>query len=121
LDYLPVLLDKGVYLDMERYSGGCVAGTPNWEHRTEVVEKRIDAGHVSRIMLSVDYSALKAHHGIEGQEERRQANPDGYNFIPRDEDIQKMMVENPLRFFGETLSLEVTCMFRTCHYTCHWL
>jgi predicted metal-dependent phosphotriesterase family hydrolase len=45
------------------------------------------------------------------QEERRRANPDGYNFITRwvlprlkelgasNEDIHKMMVENLRRFF----------------------
>jgi phosphotriesterase-related protein len=111
LDYLLGLLDKGVWLGMDRYPGGRVPGTPNWEQRTEIVKQLIDAGYGHRIMLSHDYSVPKARHGAAVQEERRRANPDGYNFITRrvlprlkelgtlDEDIHKMMVENPRRFF----------------------
>jgi predicted metal-dependent phosphotriesterase family hydrolase len=62
-------------------------------------------------MLSHDYSVPKARHGVEVQEERRQANPDGFNFITRkvlprlkelgasDGDIKGVMVDNPRRFF----------------------
>lgn len=62
-------------------------------------------------MLSHDYSVPKARHGAAVQEERRRANPDGYNFISRqvlprlkklgvsDADIHKLTVENPRRFF----------------------
>ena len=111
MDYLLGLLDKGVWLGLDRYPGGRVPGTPNWEQRTEVAKKLIDAGHCSRIMLSHDYSVPKARHGAEVQEERRRANPDGYNFIGRkvlprlkelgvsDQDIHQIMEENPRRFF----------------------
>jgi phosphotriesterase-related protein len=111
LDYLLGLLDKGVWLGMDRYPGGRVPGTPNWEQRAEIVKKLIDAGYGNRIMLSHDYSVPKARHGAAVQEERRRANPDGYNFIARrvlprlkelgasEEDIHKIMVENPRRFF----------------------
>jgi phosphotriesterase-related protein len=111
LDYLLGLLDKGVWLGMDRYPGGRVPGTPNWEQRTEIVKQLIDAGYGHRIMLSHDYSVPKARYGAAVQEERRRANPDGYNFITRrvlprlkelgasEEDIHKMMVENPRRFF----------------------
>ena len=111
MDYLLGLLDKGVWLGLDRYPGGRVAGTPNWEQRTEIVKKLIDAGHRDRIMLSHDYSVPKARHGAEVQEERRRANPDGYSFITRkvlprlkelgasDDDIHQIMVENPRRFF----------------------
>jgi phosphotriesterase-related protein len=111
LDYLLGLLDKGVWLGMDRYPGGRVPGTPNWEQRAEIVKKLIDAGYGHRIMLSHDYSVPKARHGAAVQEERRRANPDGYNFIARwvlprlkelgasEEDIHKIMVENPRRFF----------------------
>jgi phosphotriesterase-related protein len=111
LDYLLGLLDKGVRLGMDRYPGGRVPGTPNWEQRTEIVKQLIDAGYSHRIMLSHDYSVPKARYGAAVQEERRRANPDGYNFITRrvlprlkelgtsGEDIHKMMVENPRRFF----------------------
>ena len=111
LDYLLGLLDKGVWLGLDRFPGGRVAGTPDWEGRTELVKKLIDAGHKSRIMLSHDYSVPKARNGAEIQEERRKANPDGFNFITRkvlprlkelgvsDEDIRQIMEDNPRRFF----------------------
>jgi phosphotriesterase-related protein len=111
LDYLLGLLEKGVWLGLDRYPGGRVPGTPTWEQRTEIAKRLIDAGYCHRIMLSHDYSVPKARHGEAVQEERRRANPDGYNFISRrvlprlkelgvsDQDIQQIMVENPRRFF----------------------
>ncbi|MSQ06029.1 MAG: phosphotriesterase-related protein [Dehalococcoidia bacterium] len=111
LEYLLGLLDKGVWLGMDRYPGGRIAGTPKWEQRTETVKKLIDAGFCSRIMLSHDYSVPKARHSAEMQEERRRINPDGYTFIPKkvlpqlkelgvsNADIRTMTVDNPRRFF----------------------
>ncbi len=111
LEYLLGLLNKGVWLGLDRYPGGLVSGTPNWEQRTEVAWKLMEAGFTHRIMLSHDYSVPKARYGAEVQEARRRANPDGYNFIPRhvlprlkelgatDADIRQMTVENPRRFF----------------------
>ena len=111
LDYLLGLLDKGVWLGLDRYPGGRTPGTPDWEQRTEVVKKLIDAGHCGRIMLSHDYSVPKARRDPEMQEQRRVANPDGYNFITRkvlprllelgasEDNIRQMMEENPRRFF----------------------
>ena len=111
MDYLLGLLDKGVCLGLDRYPGGRVPGTPNWEQRTEVVKKLIDAGHCGRLMLSHDYSVPKARRDPEMQEQRRLANPDGYNFITRkvlprlrelgasEDNIRQMMEENPRRFF----------------------
>ena len=111
LDYLLGLLNKGVWLGLDRYPGGLVPGTPNWEQRTAVAKRLMDAGFTHRIMLSHDYSVPKARHGAEVQEQRRRANPDGYNFIPRyvlprlkelgatDGDIRQITVDNPRRFF----------------------
>ena len=112
MDYLLGLLDKGVWLGLDRYPGGRVPGTPDWEGRTEIARKLMDAGFTERIMLSHDYSVPKARHGEQVQEERRRANPDGYNFIPRkvlprlrelgasEADIHQLMVVNPRRFFA---------------------
>ena len=112
LDYLLGLLNKGVWLGLDRYPGGLTPGTPNWEKRTEIAKKLMDAGFTSRIFLSHDYSVPKARHGAEVQEQRRLANPDGYNFIPRyvlprlrelgasDAEIHQITVENPRRFFA---------------------
>ena len=111
MDYLLGLLRKGVWLGLDRYPGGRVQGTPDWEGRTTLVKGLIDAGFVDRIMLSHDYSVPKARHGAEVQEMRRKANPDGFNFItlrvlPRlkelgvtDQDISQIMTENPRRVF----------------------
>ena len=111
LDYLLGLLKKGVWLGMDRYPGGRVPGTPDWEQRTAIVKHLIDAGYSHRLMLSHDYSVPKARYGAAVQEERRRANPDGYTFISRrvlprlkelgasDHDIHQIMVENPRRFF----------------------
>jgi phosphotriesterase-related protein len=111
VDYLLGLLNQGVWLGMDRYPGGRVAGTPKWEQRTEMVKKLIDAGFSHRIMLSHDYSVPKARYGAAEQEARRRANPDGYNFISRkvlprlkesgvsQQVIQQITVENPRRFF----------------------
>ena len=110
MGYLLGLLAKGVWLGMDRYPGGRVPGTPDWEQRTEIVKKLIDEGHCGRIMLSHDYSVPKARYSPEEQEARRAANPDGFNFIGRyvlprlielgatDQNINTMMVDNPRRF-----------------------
>ena len=112
LDYLLGLLHKGVWLGLDRYPGGRVPGTPDWEGRTEVAWKLMSAGFTERIMLSHDYSVPKARHGSVVQEERRRANPDGYNFISRkvlprlrelgatESDIHQLMVVNPRKFFA---------------------
>ena len=111
MEYLLGLLNKGVWLGLDRYPGGLVAGTPNWEQRTEVAKRLMDAGFTNRIMLSHDYSVPKARHGAEVQEQRRRANPDKYNFIGRyvlprlkelgasEEEIRQITVDNPRRFF----------------------
>ena len=112
MGYLLGLLEKGVWLGLDRYPGGRVPGTPDWEARTEIARKLMDAGFTERIMLSHDYSVPKARHGEQVQEERRRANPDGYNFIPRkvlprlrelgasEADIHQLMVVNPRKFFA---------------------
>ena len=111
LEYLLDLLNRGVWLGLDRYPGGN-RGTPDWEQRTTVAKALMDAGFTHRIFLSHDYSVPKARHGADVQEQRRQANPDGYNFIPRyvlprlkelgasDAEIHQITVENARRFFA---------------------
>ena len=112
LEYLLGLLNKGVWLGLDRYPGGQVAGTPDWEQRTAVARQLMDAGFTHRIFLSHDYSVPKARYGAAVQEQRRRANPDGYNFIPRyvlprlqelgatEAEIRQITVDNPRRFFA---------------------
>ena len=111
MDYLLGLLDKGVWLGLDRFPGGRRAGTALWEERTELIKKLIDAGRADRIMLSHDHSVPKARYGAAVQAERFKYNPDGYNFIIRkvlprlkelgvsEATINQIMVENPRRFF----------------------
>ena len=111
VDYLLGLLEKGVWVGLDRYPGTQVPDTPDWEQRTEIAKRLIDAGYGHRIMMSHDYSVPANKPQKEEQEERRRLNPDGYLFITRrvlprlkelgasDEDIHQIMVENPRRFF----------------------
>ncbi len=113
LDYLLGLLNKGVWLGLDRYPGGRTPETPNWEKRTEVVKQLIDAGFAHRLMLSHDNSVVSTQVTKELADQRRAFNPDGYLFITRrvlprlkelgatDQDINAIMVDNPRRFFGE--------------------
>jgi len=83
IGYLTGLLEKGVWIGLDRYPGGRAPGTPNWEKRTETAKALIDAGYGDRIMLSHDWSVTLSIVSIEQQQQRRQYNPDGYQFIQR--------------------------------------
>ncbi len=110
LDYLLGLLNKGVWLGMDRHPGGQFPGTPNWEQRAETVKKLVDAGYAGRVMLSHDWNVSSNIASQEARERRRQNNPDGYLFITRrflprlrelgvsEAAIHSMTVENPRRF-----------------------
>ena len=109
--YLIGLLEKGVWIGMDRYPGGRTAGTPKWEERTDTVKKLIDAGFGHRVMVSHDWSAESAISAPQLQATRLQCNPDGYSFIARrvlprlrelgvtQEAVNKIVVDNPRRFF----------------------
>ena len=113
LDYLLGLLNKGVWLGLDRYPGGRTPETPDWERRTEVVKQLIDAGFAHRLMLSHDTAVPSSAPNRELAEQRQAQNPDGYLFITRrvlprlkelgatDQDINTIMVENPRRFFDD--------------------
>lgn len=111
--YLTGLLDEGVWLGLDRYPGGRVPGTPQWEERTAVVKQLIDAGWTHRLMLSHDHSTPVVQPSAELRRERERFNPDGYLFITRSvlprlqelgataADVQAIMVDNPRRFFED--------------------
>ena len=113
VDYLVGMLKQGVWLGLDRFPGGRPPyGAPNWEQRTEIVVRLIEAGYVDRIMLSHDYM-VPLNHPADVREDRRQLNPDGYCFITRyvlprlkklgisDEHIRTMMVgQSPSLFRG---------------------
>ena len=110
-EYLIGLLEKGVWIGLDRYPGRKTELTPDWEGRTETAWKLIQAGWSHRIMLGHDWSVTLSIASQEMQEQRRQYNPDGYLFITRrviprlkelgatDDDINNIFVDNPRRFF----------------------
>jgi phosphotriesterase-related protein len=111
-EYLIALLDKGVWIGLDRYPGPAPGGvTPDWETRTETAKKLIDAGYAHRIMLGHDWSVALLIASAEMQEQRRLRNPHGYLFITRQvlprlldlgvpEDVVKgINLDNPRRFF----------------------
>ena len=111
MDYRLGLLDKGVWLGLDRFPYGATPGTPNWEGRTELVKQLIDAGFAHRIMLGHDYIVSSSRRNRELGEQSPAYNPHSFLFITRrvlprlkelgatDQDINTIMVENPRRFF----------------------
>jgi phosphotriesterase-related protein len=110
-DYLIGMANKGYYIGLDHYPGGRVPGSIPWEQRTQILKDLIDAGIGDKLMLSHDHStsttvATRATYG-----DRQKFNPDGYLFIsrnvlPRLEElgvdgtsIEKMLVQNPQKFF----------------------
>ena len=109
--YLIGLLERGVWIGLDRFPGGRTAGTPDWQGRTETAKRLIDAGFGHRIMLGHDWSVTLTVASKEFQEDRRRYNPDGYLFVTRnvlprlremgvpEDTITQIMVDNPRRFF----------------------
>ena len=109
IGYLTGLLEQGVWIGLDRYPGR--PEVLDWEARTQTAYKLIQAGWAHRIMLGHDWSValLIAHR--EARAARDIANPDGYLFITRrvlprlaqlgasQNDIHKIMIDNPRRFF----------------------
>ena len=112
MDYLLGLLRKGVWVGLDRYPGGRVPGTPDWEGRTQLAVQLVEAGYAHRIMLGHDYVPPSNWLSEEIRDDRHRLNPDAFNFISRkvlprlkelgasDNDIQRIMVDNPRRFFA---------------------
>ncbi|MBI4236218.1 MAG: phosphotriesterase-related protein [Chloroflexi bacterium] len=111
MDYLLGLLRKGVYLGLDDYPGHVTP--PDWEERTRVLTRLIDAGYAHRLMLAHDWGVKLPPDDSWGStaEQQERANPDHYLFITRrvlprlrqmgvpEAIIQAIMVENPRRFF----------------------
>ena len=109
--YLIGLLERGVWIGLDRYPGRKTELTPDWEGRTQTAWRLIQAGWGRRIMLGHDWSVTLTIASQEMQEQRRRYNPDSYLFITRrviprlkdlgatEEDIRNIFVDNPRRFF----------------------
>ncbi|HIF72611.1 MAG TPA: phosphotriesterase-related protein [Dehalococcoidia bacterium] len=108
LGYLTGLMDKGVWLGLDRYPGRDV----EWQERTEVLWKLIQRGYGTRLMLSHDWSVAATMMTKERMAERPSRNPDNYLFITRNvlpmlldlgasqDQVDDLMVNNP-RIFWE--------------------
>lgn len=111
IGYLTGLLEKGVWIGLDRYPGSNPA-LPNWEERTETAYKLIEAGFGDKIMLGHDWSVTLSIASKQMQEQRNKINPDGYLFITRnalpklrelgasEEAVNRVMVDNPRNFFA---------------------
>ena len=112
--YLEGLMDRGVWIGLDRYPGGRSPGTPDWEGRTETAMKLISDGYGKRIMLGHDWSVTLGIDSEEGQDSRKKSNPDGYLFITRNVlprlremgasqgQLDDLMINNPRKFFEGT-------------------
>ena len=112
VDYILGLLNKRVWVGLDRFPGGRYPGVPLWEERTEIVKRLLDAGWVHRIMLGHDHSVPRGQPTPEMREQRQSYQPEGYCFISRhvlphlqelgatEADIQQIMVDNPRRFLA---------------------
>jgi len=105
VEYLVRLLEKGVFLSMDRYPGG--EGRPDWRQRNETVKALIDRGYADRLMLGHDYAPAPI---LAGQEPPTPDEPTRYLFLTRtaipalrelgvtEDVIRTMTVEVPRRF-----------------------
>lgn len=117
-DYLLGQLRKGVWLGMDTLRPGPArAGTdgnpanPDWEEKTAILKKLVDAGFAHHIMLGHDWSAYSTNAPGERNIQKHKTNPDGYLFITRkvlprlkqlglsEKQVHQIMVDNPRRFF----------------------
>ncbi len=110
LGYLVGLLERGVWLGMDRH-GASGLGGPTWEERAVVLKQLVDAGWAHRILVAHDWDRTVGLFSPEGRAARDTQNPDNWLFITRhvlprlkflgatDEDIQKLTVVNPRRYF----------------------
>lgn len=105
VDYLERLLQRGVFLSMDRYPGA--PGRPTWEQRNATVKALIERGWADRLMLGHDYAPMPV---VKGQAPAPAQGPTRYLFVStvaapalvrdgvRQETIDLMLREVPRRF-----------------------
>ena len=106
VQYLTSLLEKGVYLSMDRYPGR--EGRPNWQTRNATVKALVDRGFAERLMLGHDYAPGPVIVGDKPAEEgvttylflSRTAIPALRKAGVSDEAIHAMTVDAPRRFLS---------------------
>ena len=111
-DYHKKMMDLGVWLGMDHFFPAGSPGTPSWQARTAFIKDLVLAGYEDQIMLSHDWNVM-AVASVE-PEDNRDVHSDGYSWISRsviplmrdlgvsETATNKLMVENPRRFFDGT-------------------
>ena len=109
MEYLTGLLQKGVWLGMDRHPGNG-PDVPNWKERTQILKTLIDQGWGKRIMIAHDWDSSMGLFPSEMRSARENNNPDNYLFIIRnvipymreigvkDTDINTITIDNPRRY-----------------------
>ena len=110
LGYLTGILEHGAWLGMDRNPHG-VPDTATPKERIWTVKALLDAGWGHRIMLGHDWDSNVTPHSAESRAQREAGNPDADLYITRkfppalrelgasDEDVHRLTVDNPRRFF----------------------
>ena len=110
LDYLKGLLDRGVWIGLDRYHPVSRTGLPDWQARTNIAKALVDAGYGERLMMGHDAQVRLRIASKEAFAERMRLNPDKFLFISRkalpylkeigatDTDVQNIMIGNPRRY-----------------------
>ncbi len=111
-DYHKRMMDKGVWLGMDHFFPAGSPGTPGWEDRTTLIKDLIFDGYEDRIMLSHDWNVMNL--AAAEPSKISETYSDGYSWITlsvlpllrelgvSENAINKLMVENPRRFFEGT-------------------
>lgn len=107
IDYLLRLLEKGVFLSMDRYPGG--EGRPSWRQRNDTVKALVDRGHADRLMMGHDHAPSAV---LAGQQPPTSGEPTRYLFLTNtgipglrelgvsEDAIHTMTVDVPRRFLS---------------------
>jgi phosphotriesterase-related protein len=110
MDYLLGLIDKGVWLGMDRHQTSVPVG-PDAEGRAQTLAALIRAGAGDRLMVSHDWSVLGVSRTSDPRASRAH-NPDGWLYAKRklfprllelgvtQAQIDALNIDNPRRFLG---------------------
>ncbi len=113
LGYLTGLLRRGYWLGMDRHKKSGLMGS-SWQERTAVLKHLIDAGWGHRMLIAHDWDSTIGLSSREDRASRDTQNPDRWLFITRkvlpllrslgvsDDDVTKLTVDNPRRYFEGT-------------------
>lgn len=112
LDYHKGMMDKGVWLGMDHFFPAGSPGTPGWAERTTFIKDLVFDGYEDQIMLSHDWNVMSV--AAVQSSETHEPYSNGYSWISSavlplmrelgvsEDAINKLMVENPRRFFEGT-------------------